>query len=535
MKEKPMEGPKHTTAGSLVEQVANTEMRIAAARQERGSGYEAVAIGGRELKAWSPSTEAVFIIAEAAVEAALDPGRPEVVEEATAFLGRRALITREAVRDTEVLPLRQQTADAMSKHIAQAVAGMTVRNALAACQAFVRELCDEVSHLGARIRAGITQALSPTRLLDGIDEAIRSAEAGLATLASALRRLKAQAETEPTRIDQDLAASEEAAQEAEEHLRIIARETGRARIFGVDRALNQVIREVQVTIPRLSNERIAQMYLPLVREHMPAVERAIADRAERLEARIRMVREVQERLRIMRTEEAGRLGGRGRVQIVGAPATDAARDAAIEEVVKAVYPSLARELRDVLVWRGAPERILQELLGLVRERVSAEVPVPSIDDVLMSNADPEKVAIMLDHLVRDSEVPVALEPGADRSCLRELRCQVIRVPGGSRGAQAMIEHAGYRSDVFDWTGPRDSIQVIIWQAGLSIRSMRVFVGGQLAYREERADPAAPPVETFSDSVLRTLVRPPTAATPRARRRLACGNGNSHANGRRVQN
>jgi hypothetical protein len=373
--------------------------------------------------------------------------------------------------------------------------------------------------------------LSPTRLLDGIDDAVRAAEPGVATLVSALRRLKAQAETEPTRIDQDLAASEEAAQEAEEHLRIIARETGRARIFGVDRALNQVIREVQVTIPRLSSERIAQMYLPVVREHMPSVERAITDRAERLEARLRTVREVLERLRTMRTEETGRLGGRGRVETVGAPATEAARDAAVEEVVKAVYPSVARELRDILTWKSTPERILEELLGLVRERVSAQVSVPSIDDVLLGHSHPRKVALMLDQLIRDSEVPVALEPGADRSCFRELRCRVIRVPAGSRVAQSMIEHAGYRADVFDWSGPPDSIQVIIWQPGLSIRSTRVFVGGYMAYREERTDPAAAPVETFSDAVLRTLARPAASATPRVRRRSACRAGNGKASRR----
>lgn len=525
-----MESPKHTTAGSLVEQAANAELRIAAARQERGSGYEAVAVGGYEIKAWTPLTKAMFVIAERAVEAALDPGRPEVVEQSTAYLGRRAVLTREAVRDTEVLPLRQQTADAMTKHIARAVAGLDVRNATAACQAIVRKLYDEVAHLETRATAGVTRAFAPARLLDGIDEAVRAAETGLATLASALRRLKRHSETESARINQDLAASEQAALDGEEHLRIIARETGRARLFGVDRALNQVMREVHVTIPKLTGERIAQLYLPVVREHLHAVERALADRAERLEARIVAVRQLHEQLRSLRAEDAARLTGRARVRVVGAPATAAARDSAVDEVVVAAYPAVERELRDCIVWKSAPERMVADLLELVRERVAAQIAVRSIDDVLLKDADPEKVALMIDHLIRDAEVPVALEPGADRSCFRELRCRVIRVPAGSRVAQALIDHAGYRADVFDWTAPPDTIQVLIWQAGLSIRSMRVFVGSEMAYREERADPAAPPVETLADNILRGLVRPPIRP---ARHRLACS-GRGVVTGRRAE-
>ncbi len=516
-----MEEPQHTTAGSLIEQATNTEPKIAAARQERGSGFEAVAIGGLHIQAWSPITEAEFIVAERSVEAGLDPGKPEAMEQLTEFLARRAILTRETVRDTEVLPLRQQTADAMNKQIARAVAGLDVRNATAACQAIVRKLYDEVAHLEARIEAGITRAFAPTRLLEGIDEAIRAAEPGVATVASALRRLKAQAETEPARIDRDLADSQKAMQDAEQQLRIIARETGRTRVFGVDRARQQLVREIHIGVPLLTVERIAQTYLPIVRTNMPAVERAIGDRSERSEARIRIVRQLHERLRAMRAEEAARLAGRGRVHIVGAPATEAARHATVDEVVKAVYPSVARELRDLLVWKAAPDRILQELLALIRERVAAHVPVPSIDDVLLRDADPRRVALKLDHMIRDSEVPVALEAGADRSCFRELRCRVIRVPAGSTLAQAMIEHAGYRADAFDWNGPRDCIQVIIWQPGITLRSTRLFHGGAMAYREERADPAAPPVETFSDGMLRTLIRAAALASPRSRRN---GNG-----------
>ena len=197
---------KQTTAGSLLEQSANAEMRIAGARRARGFGHEATAIGGRKIVAWSPKYEAVFAIVERAIEAVLDPGTPEEVERATEFVGRRAVITRQALRDTEVLPLRQHTADAMNKAIALGVARLEARNAALACQAIVRRVCEEVEHLRTRVEAGVAHALTPTRLLERIDEAVHEADAGLATLVSALRRLKGRAETEPARIDKDLAA-----------------------------------------------------------------------------------------------------------------------------------------------------------------------------------------------------------------------------------------------------------------------------------------------------------------------------------------
>ena len=80
-------------------------------------------------------------------------------------------------------------------------------------------------------------------------------------------------------VDKDLAASLEAMHDAEERLRVTAHATTRTRIMGVERAVSHVIREVQVTIPKLTDERLSQMYLPPVRERMKDVERALADRA----------------------------------------------------------------------------------------------------------------------------------------------------------------------------------------------------------------------------------------------------------------
>lgn len=507
---------KPTTAGSLLEQAANAEMKIAGARRARGSGFEATAIGGRKFVAWSPKREAVFRIVERAFEEVLDPGKPEEVERVTESLGYRAVLTRPAVRDTQVMPLRQDTVDSISKVIAMGVARVEARNAPLACQAIVRKVYEEVEHLRRRVEAAVTYALMPSRILEKIDEAVHETEAGLAKLVSALRRLKGRAESEPTRIDQDLADSEKAVLMAEERLRVIAQETKRTRIFGVERAVAQMVREVQVSIPALTNERIAQMYLGPLRGKMPDVERAIGDRAELLETRLRAVREMHDILRAACAEELGRLNGRGRVQHVGAPPTEAARNAAVEQVVTTIYEGVARELRDLLVWKAPQDRILDEALTLVRDRVDAQTPDASIDDVLLDDADPEKVALEVDHVIRDCAVPVALEPGADLGRLREWRCRIIRVPAGSRVAQALIQYAGYRSDVFDWTGRADTIEVIVWQPGISLRDTRVFQGGDIPFREERADPGAPPIETLADSVLRGLTRRSASPVPKAR-------------------
>lgn len=504
---------KQTTAGSLLEQAANAEMQIAAARRANGCGYEVSGIGGNALVAWSRSFEAVFAIAQRAIDAALNPGKSEDVEAATQHVGRNAVVTREAVRDTIVLPLRGPTLDAISKAIATGMARVDTRNAEAACQAIVRRIFEEVEHLRRRIEAGVAQALSPSRLLESIDEAVHASEANLATLASSLRQLKARAEVEPARIDEDLRASTAALSHAEEHLRVIAQQTKRARMFGGESAVAQVVREVHISFPKLTDERLSQMYLPAVRDRLPAVSGALADRADGIETRLQALRQEQERLRGLRGEESARLSGNGRIQLVGIPASEASRRAAVQQVIDAVYAGIHRELRDIIVWEAPQERILDEVLALVRARVEAQAPMPSIDEVLLRDVDPRKLALELDRIVRESEVPVALEPGADRLRIRDWRCRVIRVPAGSSVAQAMIDHAGYRSDAFEWTGRPDRIEIIVLQKGISLRDTRLCRGDDLAYREEQADAAAPPIETLCDSVLRGLVRRSVPRSP----------------------
>jgi hypothetical protein len=504
----------HTTAGSLIQQAANAEPQVAGARRARGAGHEVTAIGGRKLVAWSPRADAVFEILEGAIEATLDPGKPDALEKLTDFLGRRAVVTRPALRDTEVLPLLQETTDAINKHIAVGVAKLETRNASVACSSIVRRVYEEVAHLQTRIEAAVAHALIPACLLDRIDNAVREADAGAAPMLAALRRLKGRAETEPARIDEDLAASAAAVREAEEHLRIVAHETTRTRLFGVERALAQVRREVHVTVPQLSRERVAQMYLVPFRAGILDLERALDDRAQQLEARLRTLRELHDQLRAARADELGRLNG-GRVRVVGAPRSEAARRAAADQVVHAVADSVARELRDLLVWKAPADRLLGEALALVRDRVDAQAPVPSIDDALLDGADPEKVAVELDQLVRDATVPVVFQPGADHARLRDWRCCVIRMPAGARIADGMIRYASYRADVFDFTGPADAIEILVWQPGISIRSTRLFHGGTLPHREENADPAAPPIGTLGEHVLRALRR--SASTRRGRK------------------
>jgi hypothetical protein len=510
-----MEAPQNHTAGSLLEQTANMEMRIAAARRVHGSGHEATGIGGRKMIAWSPRFEAVFDIIERAINSVLNPGTPEDLDRVTEFVGRRAVFTRDAVRDTEVMPLRHQSSEAINKAIAMGVARLEVRNAVVVCQAIVRRVYEEVEHLRMRIEAAITHALAPARLLDRLDETIRESDAPLAVFTLALRRLEGRAQAEPARIDQDLADSAAAVLAAEERLRVIAHETTRTRMFGVERAVGQVVREVQVTVPKLTDETLSQMYLPKFRDRIVDIARVLTDRAGQTEERQLAIRDLQRQLRARRRDELARLSGRGRVQLMGAPASESERRAEVDRVVDTVYSGVARELRDLLVWKAAQDCLLDECVALVQNRVDAVVPARSIDAVVLSrDADPRKVALMIDEVIQSCEVSVALEAGADRTFMREWCCRVIRLPSGAKIAQALIQYAGYRDDEFDFSGPPDCLEVIVLQPGISLRATRLFRGGASAYRDERGDPAAPPVETFADAFLRTLTRRRSAVSRR---------------------
>src|SRR5262249_28498583 len=151
--------------------------------------------------------------------------------------------------------------------------------------------------LEEQIGARMSHVLAPARLLERIREAIQIPDAGLSVLGSALRHIRLQLESESERIDQDIAAAAEALREADDHLRVVARETMRPRIFGVDRALNQFIRELKSTSQKITNENTALSYLPLLRLCLPELERSVSNQIEWMEDRTRTIHRVDQSLR----------------------------------------------------------------------------------------------------------------------------------------------------------------------------------------------------------------------------------------------
>jgi hypothetical protein len=480
-------------------------MQRAAARRTNGQGFEATGVGGLALVAWSPADEAIALLCRQALSAALDPGAPEVLERAVDVFGREALLTRSALRDDVVVPLRQATLDAIGKAIALGVARLEPRKATQSCAEIVRRIYEEAAHLKSRIEAKLASVLAPAALLVRIDAAIERSDAPLAVTAAALRRLADRTRSEAARIEEDLVASRAALRDAEERLRVRAVEAERPRLFGADRTRAYVVREVQVSIPKLTDERLAQIYLPAVKEGLPLIERTLLDRAERLEGRLEAVKAACESLGSRSSGHEQRTAS-GRVRLVGVPERSTARAAAVDTLVQAVGFGLVRELRDAIVVRAQPDRLLADLIALISERVRCQAPVPSVDEALLKDQDPERVAFALDRLIRDAEVPVSLEPGADRGRLKEWRCRVLRVPPGSRVAEALMKHAGYGALDFACSAPRDRIEVLCLQPGISIVETRLFRGSELPYREESGDLMAPPLVTFADETLQNLVR-----------------------------
>jgi hypothetical protein len=508
--------PLTTTAGSLGEQFSNAEASIAPARQSRGGGFEAIATSGLVFVTWNPAEEAALEILDRTLTEALDPGDHTALEHATEELTRAALLGRTSLRDAVVLRLVEPAQVAVQKQLSLAIAGMTVANAAQTCATIVRNTYAVVEQLRARIEAELDAHLTESAILGRIDAAAREGTTPLALLMGALGRVGGGIPDAIARAEQDSRDAQRIALEQEQLIRIRATEAGRATLFGRDRVVQTMVREVTTSIPKLTNERIAAVYLPAVRNGMPAIARCCEDRRTQLDARRNAVLQARTQLQALSAEVSERQAARGRVRIVGAPRTEATRRAAIETVVEAVLPSIRKELRDLIIYKAPATRLLEELLAVVRTRLRSMQPARSIDEALLDGQDPAAVAVALDREIQDAGLPLGLVPDADRHRLRALRCRVLRVPPGSRVAAALVEHARYPATEFAETAALDTIEVLLWQPGIHVADTRIFHGGEEAWHGESADPSVGPLQTLAPALLAALRKTEVEAEPTAR-------------------
>jgi hypothetical protein len=495
------------TAGSIAEQFANAEMNIATARQQSGGGFEAVSLSGLVFRTWSPTEEAAVEVARQAFQVALDPGSHVEIERVTENLCRRAELGRAALRDAVVPRHVDPAYVAIQKQLSLAVAGLTVSNAGVTCQAIIRNTIQVVEHLQANVQADMKGRLTDAAVLKRIDEAVVGGDESLAALIAALGRVKNDAEAEVAKIDQDLREAQRMALQHEQVVKIRATEASRSTIFGRERAVQDVVREVTTRIPSITNERLATIYLPPVRDGMPVIGRCAADSMAALEGRRAAIEEAcrtlgEEAARVVRDQTAS-----GRVRIVGAPQTEAARRAAVGASVEAVLPALRKELRDLIVWKAPPAQILAEVLGLARAQLRAQQPVRSIDEVLLEGHAPHTVALQMDQEIQRTGIPLGLVPGAGIQRLRELRCLVMRVPPGSPVAQALVAHAKYQPAMFSETAPLDTIEVLTWQPGIHLHETRIYVGGEDQWNSERNTPGTAPLAVLAPALLSSATAP----------------------------
>jgi hypothetical protein len=493
------------TAGSLGEQLVNALALILARRLAGDDGAEVAALASIVVLVWNSNQAAAFSLVKESLAQQISPGSEADVERALDGLSRSALLTREAVRDARVRQLLEPAFRDIDAARARGIARLRPDNAQAFVDDIVRKVVERVDLLAAQVTGAVEPLYGPERLLAAIDGAVESSCEPLATIIAALERIRSRAVDEEERIDRDLRDSTASLENEREYLRVVAVEAKHS-FFGKDRNLGKLITMVGTTVPKLGNGRVTLLYLPLVRKGLPALIRALEDRIERLHERRRLLALALDRLNAISLETEASESESGRVLVIGKPKSAASRAAEVERVASAAHGAVARDLRDIAVFKGASSTILAEALEAAAAAVAKFASPRSLDEVLLADTDPASVALRLDGLIQAATVPVALSSNADRRFLASVRCLVLHAPSGSQLPAILAAHAGYRGDGFCPGGPADRLGALVLQPGINIQNTAVFHAGHDAYEGELADQTAPPLHTFSDKFLATLTR-----------------------------
>jgi len=493
-----------TTSGSLNAQIINAGPLILGRRMD-GRGCEGAAIASVTVQAWRPERTAALRLVAEFLRAQLVPGSEADVERAMQALARNALLTRQAIRDAVVRPLVEPALREIASIRARNVAQLSPENAQAVVDGIVRNTLERIDLTAAQVKSEVWLCFGPERLLKAIDTAIADSDEVLANLLAGMERLRDRSLSEGESIDRDMAKAIAEMEAEREQLHVVA--TGVKKSWlGKSRLLDTLTMEIQTTIPKIGNGRLATLYLPEIQKGLPTRVRASEDRIAVLHDRQDTLRHALDAVEGMGKDDGAVTSESGRVILVGQPRSAAAVAAEVERLMNASRPAVARELRDLAVYKAPAETVLASMLATASQAVAAHAPPKSLDDMLFAGADPAAVAHELDAIIEGVAIPVAVGPNADRAFFRSCRALVLQVPQNSRIPEVLREHVGYPPDRFCYGARSDRMEVILVQAGIEIKDTVVLQSGRSWYDDEMADRSTPPVNVYSDTFLRNLAK-----------------------------
>ena len=495
-----------STAGSIRSQSVNADPLILGRRRD-GRGCEVAAITSMNVQAWRPDRTAALQLAIECLHAHLVPGNETDAERTMQAVARHARLTRHAIRDTVVRPLVEPALREILSIRSRNIAQLTPENAQAVVEGIVRSTLERIDLTAAQIRSEVGLCFGPERLLKAIDSALAESEEVLANLIVALERLRDRSLSEGESIDRDMAKAVAEMDAEREQLHVVA--TGVQKSwFGKSRQLDTLTTEIQTTIPKIGNNRLASLYLTGVAEGLPARRRALEDRIAVLHDRREALKRALDGAEGMRKDDRETASESGRVILVGQPRSAAAVAAEVERLVVASRPAISRELRDLAVFAAPAEAVLESLLALANKAVAEHAPPKSLDDALFTGTDPATVARELDAIIEGVAIPVAVGPNADRAFFRSCRALVLQVPQNSRIPEVLHEHAGYSLDRFCYGERSDRMEVVLLQTGIDLKDTVAFQSGRSWYDDEMADRSTPPCHVYSDAFLKNLTKRP---------------------------
>jgi hypothetical protein len=457
------------------------------------------------VQAWRPDRTATLKLVVECLRAQLVPGNETDAERAMQALARSARLNRQAIRDTVVHSLVEEALREIASLRARNVAQLSPENAQAIVDGIVRGTLERIDLTAARVKSEVGLCFGPERLLNAIDTAIADSGEVLANLLVGLERLRDRSLGEEESIDRDMARAVAEMDADREQLHVVAVGVGR-RWFGRARLLDTLTTEIQTTIPKIGKSRMAALYLPAVREGLPARLRALEDRISVLQGRREALKRALDAADGMLKDDGGTARESGRVILVGQPRSAAAIAAEVERLMDASRPAIARRLRDLAVHKAPADSVLASMLAVASQAVASHAPPKSLDDALFSGTDPATVAQEIDAILENVVSPVAVGPNADRAFLRDCRARVLQVPQNSRIPEVMHDHAEYPLDRFCFGERSDRMEVILLQVGIDLKDTVVFESGRSWLDDEVADRSAPPVNVYSDAFLKGLAR-----------------------------
>ncbi|MBN2559516.1 MAG: hypothetical protein JXQ75_01110 [Phycisphaerae bacterium] len=493
-----------TTSGSLTAQLTNAGPRVLGRRMD-GQGCEAVGVASITVQAWRPDRTAALRLVAECLRGQLVPGAEADAERATQALARNVRLTRQAIRDAVVRPLVEPALRDIASIRARNVAGLTPENARPTVDGIVRHTLERIDLTAAQVKSEVGLCFGPERLLKSIDTAIADSDESLSNLLVGLERIRDRSLAEGESIDRDMAKAVAQMEAEREQLHVIA--TGVSKTwFGRSRQLDTLTAEIQTTIPKIGNGRLAALYLPAVRDGLPARIQALEDRIAVLHERRDALRHALDAVEGISREDRSTANESGRLILVGQPRSAAAIAAEVERLMNASRPAIARELRDLAVCKAPAESIIAAVLAVANQAVAAHAPPKSLDDALFTGTAPAAVARELDAIIEGVAIPVAVGPNADRAFFRDCRALVMRVPRNSRIPEVLREHVHYPPDRFCYGERPDRMEIILVQAGIDLKDTVVLQSGRSWYDDEAADRSSPPVNVYTDAFLKNLAR-----------------------------